>query len=471
MVGAWTRPFIGVNGRAEVDRALKAIEGAGVSVEAGPCPGHGLLLMGGAAGEVIEYLLERGRESGGNTLVVILPGADASAKTMSGLLGAGASDVIEWTPAVHPVECIRERLARWEAVDALLESPGVKNLMVGRCPIWLAQLRRIAEIACFTDLPVLITGETGTGKELAARLIHHLDQRPQKTGITVVDCTVIPQGLSSSELFGHERGAFTGAISTRMGAFATADGGTLFLDEVGELPLNLQAELLRVIQEGTYKRVGSDAWRQTRFRLVCATNRDLACEMAHGRFRGDLYYRIAHCTFRLPPLRERKEDILPLASHFLAESLKTPNPPGFTQFVSDYLERREYPGNIRDLKLLIGRMASRHVGPGPLTPGDIPEEEREGEPGKTSGPNGNDPLKNAVGLALGEGMGLEEISAAARETAVRIALEREGGNLQKAAVRLKVTDRALQKRKAAAQAGGQTPGGRNGGSAGADSTQ
>jgi transcriptional regulator with GAF, ATPase, and Fis domain len=141
-------------------------------------------------------------------------------------------------------------------------------------------------------------------------------------------------------------------VSARDGAFALADRGTLFLDEVGELPNELQAELLRVVQEGTYKRVGSNAWRTTRFRLVCATNRDLAAEQAAGRFRRDFYYRIAAATLRLPPLRERTADILPLFHHFLAELAPAGTSPALDPVVRELVLRRDYPGNVRDLRQL-----------------------------------------------------------------------------------------------------------------------
>src|SRR5678816_1272096 len=139
----------------------------------------------------------------------------------------------------------------------------------------------------------LIAGESGTGKELVARLIHALDRREPKGPFVVLDCTTVSPELAGSEFFGHERGAFTTAVTAREGAFAMADGGTLFLDEVGELPLTLQAELLRVIQERVYKRVGSNIWKQVNFRLICATNRNLLEEEARGAFRRDFYYRLA----------------------------------------------------------------------------------------------------------------------------------------------------------------------------------
>ena len=230
-----------------------------------------------------------------------------------------------------------------------------------------ATLRQIVETARFSHNAVLLTDETGTGKELVARLIHALDDRPDKKDLIVVDCTTIVPTLSGSEFFGHEKGSFTVAESARDGAFGLADHGTLFLDEVGELPLDLQAELLRVIQEGTYKRVGSNRWRATAFRLVCATNRDLGERVREGGFRSDLYFRIAASHFRLPPLRDRIDDVLPLADHFVEELLPGHAEPHFEEAVAHFLLARSYPGNIRELRQLLGRLTARHAGPGPIT--------------------------------------------------------------------------------------------------------
>src|SRR5262249_40812748 len=149
-----------------------------------------------------------------------------------------------------------------------------------------------------------LLGESGTGKEVVARLIHLLDSRPNKRDLVVLDCASIVPELSGSEFFGHERGAFTGALTERNGAFALANDGTLLLDEIGDLPLPLQVQLLRVIQEHTYKRVGGNKWCKTEFRLICATNRDLFDLIGRGAFRADLYYRIAGYICKLPPLRE-----------------------------------------------------------------------------------------------------------------------------------------------------------------------
>ena len=224
-----------------------------------------------------------------------------------------------------------------------------------------------------------------------------------------------------------------------------ADGGTLFLDETGELPAHLQAQLLRVIQEQTYKPVGSNQWQRTSFRLVCATNRDLLEDVKRGKFRSDLYFRIAGCTIALPPLRERADDIFLLARHFLS-SLRPQEDLDFDNGVKEYLLRREYAGNVRDLRQTVARMAYRHVGPGPITMGSVPQNERQlmlvGEPSL------DQLFEGAVDQAVSRGADLKEIGRAATETAIRIAVQREEGNLQRAAKRLGVTDRMLQMRRA-----------------------
>ena len=208
-------------------------------------------------------------------------------------------------------------LRRWADVDRLAGSPVVRDVLAGTARPGGRWSGRWSRWPAFADVSVLVTGESGTGKELVARLIHTLDPRPGKRDLVLLDCTTVVPSLSGSEFFGHERGAFTGAVGARDGAFAMADGGTLFLDEVGELPLGLQAELLRVVQEGTYKRVGGNTWRRTRFRLICATNRDLAAEETRGAFRRDFYYRIAAWRCHLPSLRERSAGHPPAGRHFL----------------------------------------------------------------------------------------------------------------------------------------------------------
>jgi len=367
-------------------------------------------------------------------------------------LDAGASDVIAWHDSPDPAREVAARFERWLSVDAIVQSPLVRNNLAGQSAAWIRALRQIVEVANFTDSSVLITGESGTGKELFAQLVHTLDARGDKGSLVVCDCTTIVPELSGSEFFGHERGAFTGAVADRKGAFALANGGTLFLDEVGELPLNLQAELLRVIQERTYKRVGGNSWQKTNFRLVCATNRKLIEEQSRDRFRRDLYYRIASWTCHLPPLSERREDILVLAKHFI-EQLRPDNPPGLDESVRRYLVAREYPGNVRDLKQLVTRIVQHHVGPGVITVGDVPEDER---PCGNDRPDtrGEEGMESAIRSAIAFGVSLKEIERTAGELAEKIVIEEEQGNLQRAAARLGVTDRALQMRRASRRSNG-----------------
>lgn len=337
------------------------------------------------------------------------------------LLQSGASDVFALDHPINTVEKIVTRFNRWTAVDQLIESPLVRDTLVGQGPAWKSVLRQIVEVARFTDSSVLITGESGTGKELVARLIHTLDPRTGKRDLVVLDCTTIVPELSGSEFFGHERGAFTGAITARDGAFALANGGTLFLDEVGELPLKLQAQLLRVVQERTFKRVGGNAWHSTDFRLMCATNKDLMQQVKQGEFRSDLYYRIANWTCTLPPLRERNEDILLLAQHFMKQLRPDEDQPALDKSVSEYFLRREYPGNVRDLKQLVSQIMYRYVGHGLITVGDIPEEERPlGEFEPVNWCDGH--FEKAIRKALLLDVGLREIRRVAENTAIRIAV-------------------------------------------------
>jgi transcriptional regulator with GAF, ATPase, and Fis domain len=208
-------------------------------------------------------------------------------------------------------------------------------------------LQRVAP----TETTLLLLGETGVGKDLCAQEVHTHSPRGHRPFV-VVDCGALPGALIESELFGHERGAFTGAVESRAGAFEAADGGTLFLDEIGELELSLQARLLRVIEQRKVKRVGSDHWRPVDVRLVVATHRDLAQLCNQGLFREDLYYRVSVVVVRIPPLRERLEDIPLLTSAFLAASGgdSTPDPT-----LLRALERRRWPGNVRELRNVLER--------------------------------------------------------------------------------------------------------------------
>ncbi|MDB4943514.1 MAG: Response regulator of zinc sigma-54-dependent two-component system [Labilithrix sp.] len=217
----------------------------------------------------------------------------------------------------------------------------------------LTMLERVASASC----TVLVTGESGTGKELAVALLH--DASPRRAHeLVAVNCGAIPENLVESELFGHARGAFTGAVCARRGLVAAAEGGTLFLDEIGELPLGTQVKLLRLIQEREYTPVGESRPIKADVRIVAATHRDLAAEVKAGRFREDLYHRLNVINVRLPPLRERPEDIVPLASAFLrvaAERVGRPDVTGFAPGVLEHLVAWSWPGNVRALENAIER--------------------------------------------------------------------------------------------------------------------
>ncbi len=220
----------------------------------------------------------------------------------------------------------------------------------------LRQVLRKIELVAPIDTSVLIAGESGTGKELIAREIHARSKRVSRPMIKV-NCAAIPKDLFESEFFGHVRGAFTGAHRDRDGFFQTADGGTLFLDEVSEIPLELQGKLLRVLQEGEYQRVGEEKLRKVDVRVISATNRQLEQEVAAGRFREDLYYRLNVFPFSMPPLRERKDDIPLLVAHFvdlICKKLNRPRP-RLTQADIEALARHDWPGNIRELQNVIER--------------------------------------------------------------------------------------------------------------------
>ncbi len=242
---------------------------------------------------------------------------------------------------------LREEIeARVRADEIVGSSPGLRRV-----------LEEAGQVAA-ADTTVLIQGESGTGKELIARAIHRASRRHARPLVTV-NCAAIPATLMESEFFGHERGAFSGATQRRVGRFALADGGTLFLDEVGELPLDLQAKLLRVLQEGEFQPVGSSTTHRVDVRILAATNRDLAAEAAAGRFREDLYYRLAVFLLKIPPLRERVEDI-PLLAEKAAARIGRRLGRVFAPLTPECAARLKaypWPGNIRELENVIERAA------------------------------------------------------------------------------------------------------------------
>jgi formate hydrogenlyase transcriptional activator len=260
--------------------------------------------------------------------------------------------------AYERIKSLSERLEQEKSylVEEIKTSHNFAEL-IGTSLVMQALFRNIALVAP-TDFTVLITGETGTGKELVARAIHNTSKRASRTMIKV-NCAALPPQLIESELFGHEKGSFTGATDQRLGKFELAHGSTIFLDEIGELPLELQAKLLRVLQEKEIERIGGKRTIAVDVRIIAATNRDLQQEVAAGRFRADLYYRLNVFPLVVPPLRERSEDILPLALHFLPRIGKKLGKPltGIATASVQQLQHYAWPGNIRELEHVLERAA------------------------------------------------------------------------------------------------------------------
>ncbi|MCH5245860.1 MAG: sigma-54-dependent Fis family transcriptional regulator [Muribaculaceae bacterium] len=229
--------------------------------------------------------------------------------------------------------------------------------IVGNAPALIAAVERAIKVAPI-DLSVLVTGESGTGKEFFPKIIHQYSSRKHAKYIAV-NCGAIPEGTIDSELFGHEKGSFTGAVATRKGYFEEADGGTIFLDEVGELPLTTQARLLRVLESGEFIKVGSSTVQKANVRIVAATNVDMTRAVAEGRFREDLFYRLSTVTITVPPLRNRGNDIILLARKFasdFAEKYRMP-PISLTDESKRLLSTYRWPGNVRELKNVIDQVA------------------------------------------------------------------------------------------------------------------
>jgi DNA-binding NtrC family response regulator len=263
-----------------------------------------------------------------------------------------------------------------EKMEPVAVARGLSNAqgLVGRAPAFQRMLEMVARVAP-SDATVLLLGESGTGKELVAKAIHDASRRADKPFVAL-DCSGLTETLFESELFGHERGAFTGATSRRVGLIEAASGGTLFLDEVGDIPLSMQVKLLRLLETGTYRRVGSAEPHKADIRLVSATHRDLRGMVESGGFRQDLYFRLNTFPIELPPLRERSSDI-PL----LAESLLTRVAPERSLVISekalDLLRRHDFPGNVRELRNIIER-ASLLCDGETIQPAHLPEELRNG---------------------------------------------------------------------------------------------
>ena len=240
--------------------------------------------------------------------------------------------------------------------------------LVGQSPE-IATIHRLIEKASRNRLPVLLLGESGTGKEVVARAIHNAAPRGQ---FVPIDCGSLVGTLMESELFGHTKGSFSGAAENKKGLVELADGGTAFFDEIGDLPLDMQVKLLRLLQESEFRAVGSLHWRKVDLRIIAATHRDLKAEVAAGRFRQDLYFRLNVFSMRLPPLRDRKDDIPALVEHFLDSAQAHGLPPFHPgDAVMEILRAYDWPGNVRELKHCVERMSAVHS-EGALQMADMP---------------------------------------------------------------------------------------------------
>lgn len=342
----------------------------------------------------------------------------------------GAVDYLSKPFGLDELDVLIRRVSRSETLERenrhlkrqLAQSVGTKQLIGESAGI--NEVRRLIDRIAPCDKPVLILGESGTGKELVARALHArslVADRP----LVVINCAALPESLLESELFGHEKGAFTGAADAKPGLFEIADGGTLFIDEFGELAGGLQAKLLRVLEDGSMRRIGSVKERRVKVRLIAATNRDLAKEVAAGRFREDLFYRVNVLSITIPPLRERLDDIPLLIEHVLGKDWK------LGQGVRDLFQSYSWPGNIRQLVNALERakiLADNHT----IEIHNLPPELR----GNT---DAHAAFDDGVGIHIGDAVPMESIS----KMHITEVLKRNNGNKAKAARELGIARRSL----------------------------
>ncbi len=306
-------------------------------------------------------LMKRTKELAVDTAFIIIT-AYGSIPTAVAAVREGAYDYIEKPFSPERVELLIEKLAERQklvkeniALRQKLEERYCFESIVAKSP-QMKQIIELIKVVAKSNTTVLITGESGTGKELVTRAIHSRSRRRDRPFVAV-SCAALPESLLSSELFGHEKGAFTGAHIQRKGKIEFANRGTLFLDEIGEMSANIQVHLLRVLEEKEFARVGGNELVRADVRIISATNKDLKKAVASGQFREDLYYRLNVVNIELPPLRERREDILLLAGHFLRKFTQENQKElsGFSREVSDFLLKYQWPGNVRELENTIER--------------------------------------------------------------------------------------------------------------------
>ena len=322
-------------------------------------------------------LLKRLRMNDPNAMVILFSGI-ASTSNVIEAMRLGAYDVLGKEKLPYELRTIVEsalssnesrRITRAQAAEVPTET--IQETIIGRSNPMQEVFKMIGRVSR-SDAPVMITGESGCGKELVAGAIHKFSPRTQKTFVAI-NITSIPDNLMESEIFGHEKGSFTGAVTQRIGRFEQCDGGTLFLDEIGDMPLAVQSKLLRVLQDGEFCRVGSNQTLKCDVRVLAATNKDLEAEVAKGTFREDLFYRLNVVRIHIPPLRERREDVRLLAEFFLQRQSARRRGPTmrFTDDALSLLEAYDWPGNVRELENTIQRacaLSNSDV----LLPSDIP---------------------------------------------------------------------------------------------------
>ncbi len=322
-------------------------------------------------------LLKRLRMNDPNAMVILFSGLASNSNVIEAMR-LGAYDVLGKEKLPYELRTVVEsalranesrRVTRAQAAEVPAES--IQETIIGRSAPMQEVFKMIGRVSR-SDAPVMITGESGCGKELVARAVHKFSPRTQKEFVGI-NITSIPDNLMESELFGHEKGSFTGAVNQRVGRFEQCDGGTLFLDEIGDMPLAVQSKLLRVLQEGEFSRVGSNQTLKCDVRILAATNKDLESEVAKGTFREDLFYRLNVVRIHIPPLRERREDVRLLAEFFLLRQSNRRRGPTmrFTDDALALLEAYDWPGNVRELENTIQRacaLANSDV----LLPSDIP---------------------------------------------------------------------------------------------------
>jgi two-component system response regulator HydG len=399
------------------------------------------LMMPGMSGE---ELLRAVKALSPETEVVVMT-AYGTVETAVAAMKQGAYDFITKPLKRHAVvKSVRQAfekaslVAENRALKARLAAlaPGAGGLL-GDAPPFRAVLETLRQAAP-TSATVLLTGESGTGKELAARLVHDLSPRAEGPFVPI-NCAAIPEGLLESELFGHEKGAFTGAVARKEGRLERAHRGTLFLDEVGEMPAAVQVKLLRFLQDGVLERVGGTDSLRVDVRVVAATNKDLAAEVKAARFREDLFYRLDVVSVRLPPLRDRREDVLLLASAFLrAVAEKLPKRvSGLTPAAATALERYAWPGNVRELQHAMERAVILTRGE-VIDLGDLPDAIRSGGGAPAAAPGG----AAAGSIVVPLGTPLEEVE----RIVIRRTLEQTRGDKNLAAQILGIAARTIYRK-------------------------